>query len=1454
MRDIDNRPKPQSNIGIWLLIFAMSLSLINLTPAQAQTPVAAPVFSSPRGFYDAPVALSLSTPTAGATIRYTLDGSTPSPTAGTVYDGPITITTTTAVRAIAYLNATSRSAVATHTYIFLAGVRTQSDAPPPGWPSFFAASDSNGIYPADYGVDPEVVNHPNNSAIFEQVMKALPSVSIVTDLPRLWDPTTGIYYNPNAKEPYTVDPLGQKWERPISIEWIDPNGGPGFAENGGMRIHGQASRRPHRQPKKNLRIYFKASYGTPRLNFALFNHDNPVSVFDRILLRNGGNRVWSYFDRDQRRETDYVNDEWARRAWLKMGHLAPHGTYAHVYLNGLYWGLYNVTERIDEKFLKSYLGGVDADYELIEAEEELGDIPVADPGTLDAYNAVLALVDGTSPLSDAAYAQLKTKVDLVSLADYFVHVHYIAKSDWPHHNYTVYRKINGPDTRFKFITWDNDSGLNKVTDNNTLAQDTKGPDDAPSRIFFRAVTHPEFRQLLADRLFKHVVAPNGVLAPAQCAALYTELTAIVDQAVIGESARWGDYARDVYPPGNNAPKNFPAYLHSRDLPTAYTDPGNQVSDSEQKTWLTVRNEKLSNYCPNRSNTLVNQYVSNGWYQTGVRPPTLSKYGGAVVTNYALALTNPNSGGAGEILYTINGVDPRLEGGASAPDALNGGDAVNITISEVTTVKARIRNGATWSPLADYTFTPSGNNAPPTVSISNPTNGAVFNAGASVSIQATAADADGSVAQVVFQANGNTLCTDTSAPFACTWTPATPGEATLTAIATDDAGAATTSSPVNITINPAPNTPPAVSITSPSNGAAFNTGASVNIQATATDADGTVTQVVFQANGSTLCTDTSAPFTCAWVPGAPGAVALTAIATDNAGAATTSSPVNVTVNTGSGGGNAFIEQGGTVVMEAENFDSNVARGNHAWQPQLTPAGFSGASAMIALPNINTNLQTNIPSSSPEMIYNINLATTGVYNVWLRALGPTGSDDSVHVGSDGALRFSPSLAGTSWFWKKVGTLSFSSAGAHSVHLWMREDGTLIDKIMLTTGSATPTGVGPTESPRGGGGNNPPSVSISSPANGATVNVGASVTIQATAADADGSVTQVVFQANGSTLCTDTSAPFSCDWTPGAPGNVALTAIATDNGGASTTSAPVNITVNSNGGGNGAFIEQGGTVVMEAENYSSKTARSQRDWLPNAAIAGYSGAGAMTALPNGGLNIQTNIQSSSPEMAYQVLFSTPGVYNIWLRAAGPTGSDDSLHVGLNGAVRASPAVSGAAWFWKKVGTLTISSPGLNSVNIWMREDGTSLDKLLLTTGATTPSGAGPAESPRNGAALQIARSNALPASDAYLAAGQMPEAELILDGDAGAPLALRVAFPIDEDADDDAVWEAVYLADDMPITGCEALGLSAVCKWSPPPGGHLVQVIVYRDGREAASTTLLFPARPASAMRSYLPMTAR
>lgn len=165
--------------------------------------------------------------------------------------------------------------------------------------------------------------------------------------------------------------------------------------------------------------------------------------------------------------------------------------------------------------------------------------------------------------------------------------------------------------------------------------------------------------------------------------------------------------------------------------------------------------------------------------------------------------------------------------------------------------------------------------------------------------------------------------------------------------------------------------------------------------------------------------------------------------------------------------------GLVSIEAENHDANVSQGGHEWAASTTP-GYSGAGALWASPNVGTTVNQGYVANSPRLDYQVNFAVTGLHYVWVRAIGPSKSDDSVHVGLDGnALSSSDRITGvyaTSWVWSRatmdgpVARVNVKTPGLHVLNVWMREDGLALDKLVLTTDQAyVPTGAGPPESPR-------------------------------------------------------------------------------------------------------------------------------------------------------------------------------------------------------------------------------------------------------------------------------------------------------------------------------------------------------------------------------------------------------
>lgn len=151
--------------------------------------------------------------------------------------------------------------------------------------------------------------------------------------------------------------------------------------------------------------------------------------------------------------------------------------------------------------------------------------------------------------------------------------------------------------------------------------------------------------------------------------------------------------------------------------------------------------------------------------------------------------------------------------------------------------------------------------------------------------------------------------------------------------------------------------------------------------------------------------------------------------------------------------------GLVTLEAEAFDTQVSQGGHSWSNSF-PSGYSGTSALQATPNNGTINNTGYTTNSPRLDYEINFVKTGVHYVWIRGLGATTADDSLHVGLDGAALTSSNRITyfpTSLAWSNaqqsgsVATINVPTVGTHTLNVWMREDGTVFDQVILTTSSS-------------------------------------------------------------------------------------------------------------------------------------------------------------------------------------------------------------------------------------------------------------------------------------------------------------------------------------------------------------------------------------------------------------------
>ncbi|MBD3420192.1 MAG: hypothetical protein GF398_08770 [Chitinivibrionales bacterium] len=167
--------------------------------------------------------------------------------------------------------------------------------------------------------------------------------------------------------------------------------------------------------------------------------------------------------------------------------------------------------------------------------------------------------------------------------------------------------------------------------------------------------------------------------------------------------------------------------------------------------------------------------------------------------------------------------------------------------------------------------------------------------------------------------------------------------------------------------------------------------------------------------------------------------------------------------------------GLVSIEVEHYYAKAGGSGHDWEPDAT-TGYSGDGAMISNPDNGLNINTNYAANSPHMYYYVNFVKTGTHYIWLRGIGDSntgGVSNSCHVGIDGAqIAGSDRISGfeESWSWidttmdAYLATVTVQSTGIKRVYVYMREDGLILDKLVVTTTpDFGPTGAGPVESPR-------------------------------------------------------------------------------------------------------------------------------------------------------------------------------------------------------------------------------------------------------------------------------------------------------------------------------------------------------------------------------------------------------
>ena len=603
------------------------------------------------GWKDAPFELTMATADGrSAEIRYTLDGSAPTKESP-LYEGPIMISRTSVVRAGVPVEDAILQQDTSGTYLFIEDVLSQGETPPEGFPSDKAVNNQA----MRFGMDARVTEGSDRDRVRNGFTNAIPTVSLVVDPKFLFDKDEGIYVN-----------ALKEWERLAMVEQIDPVQGAAneWAAPAGLRIRGGSSRNAD-HAKHSFRLVFRRDYGQNKLKFPLFG-DEGASGFKKIDLRTSQNYAWAHGNSSD----NFINEVVARDLQGAIGgDLYSRTRPCHLFINGVYWGLYQTDERIDEHYAESYNGGDKGEYDVVRTfhDERLTFETGVVEGNDEAWHALWKLMDagfgganypkacglGADYVRNPEYPVLLNPTNLMH---YMLNVHWTANTDTPSYgpapnNVAALRNsVDGHGERdgFLFVLHDCEHalgfGAGKYDSDTTKYGTTEFASSmngtyanfAPAQLHYRLCQNEEYRMAFADQVYRHVLKKGGTFTVPKAFERFYARMSEVDDAISCEAARWGA--------------------------TCAVKPNHEV-------WLTNCLTSVS-FIEKRTPHFLKAYRDRKWYPS-VDAPTLSKDGEELVDgdcvkrNATLTLAVPDGA---TVYYTLDGSDPRQRGGGLNPAA------------------------------------------------------------------------------------------------------------------------------------------------------------------------------------------------------------------------------------------------------------------------------------------------------------------------------------------------------------------------------------------------------------------------------------------------------------------------------------------------------------------------------------------------------------------------------------------------------------------------------------------------------------------------------------------------------------------------------------------------------------------------------------------------------------------
>lgn len=317
----------------------------------------------------------------------------------------------------------------------------------------------------------------------------LPVVSICADSASLFNYDTGIFvpgrfYN-HSDSSWTGNyyKKGREWERNCNVEYYMHNNPSSLNQAAGIRTHGGNSRR---FPQKGLSLYARDEYGKKRFKCKVFETSD-INKFKRLVLKP---IKCSWTDAGVQ---DYVCCKIAKSLNIESPDTRP----CTVYINGEYWGIYFIEEKIDERFLENH-------FEL-EADNfnMMGNwATLVEAGNPENFYQLMEWVNNANFSDTENYNQICSRIDMESFIDYQIYELFIANYDWPANNMKCWQYLDGP---WRWIFYDGDAALNAVDLNSlhyaTYTGDETWPADELSTLMFRKLlTNKTFCANFLDRM------------------------------------------------------------------------------------------------------------------------------------------------------------------------------------------------------------------------------------------------------------------------------------------------------------------------------------------------------------------------------------------------------------------------------------------------------------------------------------------------------------------------------------------------------------------------------------------------------------------------------------------------------------------------------------------------------------------------------------------------------------------------------------------------------------------------------------------------------------------------------------------------------------------------------------------------------------------------------------------